>query len=118
MRRVPPVTGRKRHLLGDTRGLILALAVLPADVQDRDGAKTVLGSLKAPFCWVQKVWADGAYAGRVVARVAGLRSHRRAELEIVKRPEEAVGFEVIAKRWIVERTLGWLDRCRRLSRDY
>lgn len=112
------VKGRKRHLLVDTMGLILSVAVLPADVQDRDGAKTVLESLKAPFGWVQKVWADGAYAGQLVEGVAGLRSHRPVELEIVKRPEEAVGFEVIAKRWIVERTLGWLNRCRRLSKDY
>ena len=112
------VKGRKRHLLVDTMGLILSVAVLPADVQDRDGAKIVLESLTAPFCWVQKVWADGAYAGQLVAWVAGLHSRRPVELEIVQRSEEAVGFEVIAKRWIVERTLGWLNRCRRLSKDY
>jgi putative transposase len=112
------VQGRKRHLLVDTMGLILAVAVLPADVQDRDGAKAVLGSLKAPFCWVQTVWADGAYAGQLVEWVAGLRSRRPVELEIVKRSDDAVGFAVIAKRWIVERTLGWLNRCRRLSKDY
>lgn len=112
------VKGRKRHLLVDTMGLILAVAVLPADVQDRDGAKAVLGSLRAPFCWVRKVWADGAYAGQLVEWVAGRRSRRPVELEIVKRSEGAVGFEVIPKRWIVERTLGWLNRCRRLSKDY
>ena len=112
------VKGRKRHLLVDTLGLILSVAVLPADVQDRDGAKTVLESLKAPFCWVKKVWADGASAGQWVEWVAGLRSRRPVELAIVPRSEEAVGFEVIAKRWIVERTLGWLNRCRRLSKDY
>lgn len=112
------VKGRKRHLLVDTMGLILSVAVLPADVQDRDGAKAVLGSLRAPFCWVRKVWADGAYAGQLVEWVAGLRSRRPVELEIVKRSDEAVGFEVIPKRWIVERTLGWLNRCRRLSKDY
>jgi putative transposase len=112
------VKGRKRHLLVDTMGLILAVAVLPADVQDRDGAKAVLESLKAPFGWVQKVWADGAYAGPLVEWVAGLRSRRPVELEIVKRSDDAVGFAVIAKRWIVERTLGWLNRCRRLSKDY
>jgi putative transposase len=112
------VKGRKRHLVVDTLGLILAVAVLPADVPDRDGAKIVLESLKAPFCWVKTVWADGADAGQLVEWVAGLRSYRPVELEIVKRSEEAVGFEVIAKRWIVERTLGWLNRCRRLSKDY
>jgi putative transposase len=98
------VKGRKRHLLVDTMGLILAVSVLPADVQDRDGAKTV--------------WADGTYAGQLVEWVAGLRSRRPVELEIVKRSDDAVGFEVIAKRWIEERTLGWLNRCRRLSKDY
>jgi putative transposase len=112
------VKGRKRHLLVDTMGLILGVAVTPADVQDRDGAKEVLEALKAPFCWVKTVWADGADAGQLVEWVAGLRSRRPVELEIVKRSDEAVGFEVIAKRWIVERTLGWLNRCRRLSKDY
>ena len=91
--------------------------MLPADVQDRDGAKAVLGSLKAPFCGVRKVGADGAFAGALVEWVAGLRSRRPVEWEIVKRPEEAVGFEVLPKRWVVERTLGWLNRCRRLSKD-
>jgi putative transposase len=112
------VKGRKRHLLVDTLGLILAVAVLPADVQDRDGAKVVLRELKAPFGWVQKVWADGAYADPLAEWVAGLRSRRPVELEIVKRSDEVVGFEVLPKRWIVERTLGWLNRCRRLSKDY
>ena len=112
------VKGRKRHLLVDTMGLILGGAVTPADVQDRDGAKEVLEALKAPFCWVKKVWADGAYAGQLVEWVAGLRSRRPVELEIVKRSDEAVGFEVIAKRGIVERTLGWLHRCRRRRKDY
>ena len=112
------VKGRKRHLLVDTMGMVLAVAVTPADVQDRDGAEEVLGALKAPFCRVRKVWADGAYAGRLVDWVAGLRSRPPVELEIVKRSDEAVGFEVIARRWVVERTLGWLNRCRRLSKDY
>jgi putative transposase len=112
------VKGRKRHLLVDTMGMVLAVAVTPADVQDRDGAKEVLGTLKTPFCWVKKVWADGAYAGQLVNWVAGLRTHLPVELEIVKRSDTAIGFEVIAKRWIVERTLGWLNRSRRLSKDY
>ena len=112
------ITGRKRFLLIDTLGLILALAVLPAHVQDRDGAKSVLGALKAPFGWVSKVWADGGFAGQLVEWVARLRSRRPVELEIVKRAEQATGFEVIPKRWIVERTFGWLNRARRLSKDY
>jgi putative transposase len=110
--------GRKRFLLVDTLGLILALAILPADVQDRDGAKAVLGALKAPFDRVTKVWADGGFAGQLVGWVAELRSRRPVTLEIVKRSDDAIGFEVIPKRWIVERTLGWLNRTRRLSKDY
>jgi putative transposase len=112
------ITGRKRFLLIDTLGLILALAILPADVQDRDGAKAVLDTLKAPYVWVSKVWADGGFAGQLVEWVARLRSRRPVELEIVKRSDQATGFEVIPKRWIVERTYGWLNRTRRLSKDY
>jgi putative transposase len=112
------VKGRKRFLLIDTLGLILALAILPADVQDRDGAKSVLGALRAPFDRVTKVWADGGFAGQLVEWVARLRSRRPVELEIVKRSDQASGFEVIPKRWIVERTYGWLNRTRRLSKDY
>jgi putative transposase len=112
------IKGRKRFLLIDTLGLILALAILPADVQDRDGAKSVLNALRAPFTHVRKVWADGGFAGQLVDWVAGLRSRRPVELEIVKRSDQAAGFEVIPKRWIVERTFAWLNRNRRLSKDY
>ena len=112
------IQGRKRHLLVDTMGLILAVTVLPANIQDRDGAKVVLRSLRDRFCWVKRVWADGAYAGQLVEWVAGLRRRRPVELEIVKRSEPAEGFQVQPHRWIVERTLGWLNRSRRLSKDY
>jgi putative transposase len=112
------VKGRKRFLLVDTMGMILAVAVTPAAAQDRDGARMVLKRLRAPFCGVTKVWADAAFAGRLVEWVAGLRTRRPVALEIVKRSDDAVGFEVLAQRWIVERTLGWLNRCRRLSKDY
>lgn len=112
------IKGRKRFLLIDTLGLILALAILPADVQDRDGAKAVLCALKAPFGRVSKVWADGGFAGQLVEWVARLRARRPVHLEIVKRSEKATGFQVIPKRWLVERTLGWLNRTRRLSKDY
>ena len=112
------IKGRKRFLSIDTLGLVLALAILPANVQDRDGAKSVLAALKASFTRATKVWADGGLAGRLVAWVAGLRSRRPVELAIVKRSDQAKGFEVIPKRWIVERTFGWLNRSRRLSKDY
>ena len=112
------ITGRKRFLLIDTLGMILALAILPADVQDRDGAQAVLVALKAPFDRVTKVWADGGFAGQLVEWVARLRSRRPVALEIVKRSDQATGFVVIPKRWLVERTYGWLNRTRRLSKDY
>jgi putative transposase len=112
------IQGRKRFLLVDTLGLILALAILPADVQDRDGAKAALGALKAPFVLVSKVWADGGFAGQLVGWVARLRSRRPVELEIVKRSDRVRGFEVIPKRRIVERTFAWQNRTRRLSKDY
>lgn len=89
-----------------------------ASVQDRDGAKEVLGNLEGSFGWIRKIWADGGYAGKLVDWVGQLRRHRKIELEIVKRNDDVEGFEVLPHRWIVERTFAWLDNCRRLSKDY
>ena len=86
-----------------------------ADIQDRDGAWVVLARLQGRFPRLQKIWADGGYAGRLV------KATQRAcgwVLEVVKRRPEAKGFEVISHRWIVERTFAWLGRYRRLSKDY
>ena len=109
------MTGRKRHLVVDTLGLLLAVAVHPADVQDRDGAKLVLGRLLGRFPRLVLIWADGGYAGKLVgwAREAGGWA-----IAVVRRPEGALGFTVLPRRWVVERTFGWLGRCRRLSKDY
>ena len=110
------VKGRKRHLLVDTLGLVIAVVVHSAGVQDRDGARLVLAKLREHFCWLKKVWADAAYAGpKLAAWVKGLFAW---VLEIVTRADEAVGFQVQPKRWLVERTFGWLNRSRRLSKDY
>jgi putative transposase len=98
--------------------LILAVVVTPASVQDRDGAKQVLGVLRQKFSRLRHIWADGAYAGALVDWVWSLRSRRKVRLEITKRSDTAKGFDVIPKRWIVERTLGWFNRYRRLSKDY
>ena len=109
------VKGRKRHLAVDTLGLLLALVVHSAGVQDRDGAKLVLGKLRRGFPRLQVLWADGNYAGQLVGWV------QRAcgwVLAIVKRPAGVRGFQVLPKRWIVERTFAWLGRYRRLSKDY
>ena len=109
------MVGRKRHLLVDTLGLLLAVVVHPADVQDRDGAKLLLAKLagRYPRLWV--IWADGGYAGQLLiwALVVG-----GWVIELVQKPERANGFAVLPKRWIVERTFAWLGRSRRLSKDY
>lgn len=113
------VLGRKRHILVDTDGLLLEVVVHRADIQDRDGAKLVLGALKSHWLRLRRVWADGGYAGKLVSWVKGLRGHfRPASLEIVKRSDTAKGFVVLPRRWVVERTFGWLGRQRRLSKDY
>ena len=109
------VPGRKRHLVVDTWGLIHGLAVHPGDVQDRDGAKLVLEPLAGKLPRLERLWADGGYAGQLVDWV---RERCGWELEIVKRPDDAAGFAVLPKRWVVERTFAWLGKCRRLSKDY
>jgi putative transposase len=98
--------------------LILAIVVTAASVQDRDGAKTVLTLLRHTFSRLRVIWADQAYAGQLVTWVQALRVHHPIRLEVVKRTKRAEGFAVSPKRWIVERTLGWLNRYRRLSKDY
>jgi putative transposase len=110
------VKGRKRHLLVDTLGLPLSIYVSPADVQDRAGARLLLAGLKPFVPRLKKIWADGAYAGEKLAD--WLEEQGGWGLEIVERDREAKGFEVLAKRWIVERTFSWLIRNRRLSKDY
>lgn len=95
------------------------MVVHPANLQDRDGAKLVLGDLTKTFLGLRHVWADGGYAGKLVEWVAGVRgSFRPITLEIVKRSNDVSGFKVLPRRWVVERTFGWLGRYRRLSKDY
>jgi putative transposase len=97
---------------------MLAVVVTAASVQDRDGAKQLLGILRHRFSRLRHLWADGAYAGPLVNWVRALRPQRPIRLEITKRSDKAKGFVVIPKRWIVERTFGWFNRYRRLSKDY
>ena len=106
--------GRKRHLIVDTLGLVVGLAVHAGDVQDRDGAEIVLAEIAGRFTRLKKLWADGGYAGELIGNVK--RWYGRV-LEIVKR-SDAAKFVVLPKRWIVERTFAWLGKYRRLSRDY
>ncbi len=109
------VNGRKRHLAVDTGGLLLAVVVTIAGIQDRDGACRLLTALRAKFSTIGLVWADGGYAGRLVAwaqRVLALT------VTIVKRTDDLTGFRVIPRRWVVERTLAWISKHRRCVRDY
>jgi putative transposase len=97
---------------------VLAVVVTAASVQDRDGAKALLEVLRHHFSRLRLIWADGAYAGALIDWVWSLRPWRKVRLVITKRSDTATGFAVIPKRWIVERTLGWFNRYRRLSKDY
>lgn len=108
------VNGRKRHIVVDTLGLLLAVVVTSAGVQDRDGAKPVLEQLAASCSRVSLVWADGGYAGKLVAWAAETLG---LALSIVKR-SELPGFQVLPRRWVVERTLAWIASHRRCARDY
>jgi putative transposase len=110
------VKGRKRHLLVDTLGLPLSVYVTPADVHDRVGARLLFAGLKPFVPRLKKVWADGAYGGKELKR--WLEERGGWELEVVKRDREAEGFRVLPRRWVVERTFGWLSRNRRLAKDY
>lgn len=110
------IAGKKRHILVDTLGLLLHAIVHPADVQDRDGGGLVLATLFGRWPFLAKLFADGGYAGPVF-QAAATKAIAKLEVEIVKRSDGARGFEVLPKRWIVERTIAWLCRCRRLAKD-
>ncbi len=112
------MNGRKRHLLVHTLGLLLAVGVTAASVQDRDGATDLLGRLGHKFWRLRLIWADQAYAGDLISWLWALRPWRNIRLEIIKRPEGVKGFLLLPKRWIVERTFGWFGRYRRLAKDY
>nr|WP_222132209.1 IS5 family transposase [Pseudonocardia sp. C8] len=113
------VPGRKRHLLVYTCGLLLRTIVHSVSVQDRAGAKLVLGDLRTLFPQVGLVWVDGGYVHSVDAGLVRW-AHEQENLEIVCVPRNAdvKGFQVLPRRWVVERTFGWITRCRRLARDY
>jgi putative transposase len=99
----------------DTLGLILAVVVHAASEQDRDGAKLVFWRARPKFAGLKLVWADGGYGGQLVEWVSVFC---KFALAIVRRPQEQKGFVLLKRRWIVERTFGWLGRFRRLSKDY
>lgn len=107
--------GRKRHIVVDTLGLLLAIIVTSAAVQDRDGAKLVLNRLDGSSKKLRKVWVDGGYRGALLEWV---KMNFRFILEVVLRSDDEKGFVVLPKRWVVERTFAWLSNHRRMSKDY
>jgi transposase len=111
------VKGKKRHVLVDTLGLLLHALVHPANVQDRDGGILLRASLADRFPLLRKLFADGAYQGPVFGK-ALTKVRPQLQPEIIKRSDSAPGFVVVPKRWIVERTIAWLNRCRRLAKDF
>jgi len=112
------VKGRKRTILVDTLGLLLAVRVASAAEQDRDAARPFLERVLAWWVRLQTIFADGGYAGTLVAWVKAQRPRGGLHLEIVRKTAGQVGFAVLPKRWVVERTFGWLLKQRRLTRDY
>lgn len=107
--------GRKRHVAVDSSGLLLGVSVHAADIQDADGALDLLKRIKRLYCWLEAVFADSVYDRIAVLLACFLLG---LALIIVRRIAAATGFVLLPRRWVVERTLGWLGRWRRLSRDY
>jgi putative transposase len=110
------IKGRKRHIVTDTLGFLVFVLIHAADIQDRDGAPDVLKAIRRRFPWLRHIFADGGYAGAKLRQA--MRGHGDWTIEIVKRSDQAKGFVVLPKRWVVERTFAWLGRCRRLAKDW
>ena len=109
------INGRKRHVVTDTIGLLVVVLVTSAALQDRDGGRLVLNRARMKMPSIVLVWADGGYAGKLLAFA---HTYLRITVQIVKRSDTRPTFEVLPRRWVVERTLSWLMRTRRLARDY
>jgi transposase len=110
------VKGRKRHIITDTAGHLVGAIVHTADIQDRDGAVGVIASIQRLYPWLRYLFADGGYAGEKLTKA--LADFGTWTMEIIKRSDTAKGFERLPRRWVVERTLAWLGRCRRLAKDF
>ena len=111
------IKGRKRHLLVDSMGLLLGVEITPADTPERDGAKRLLERVLGWLTWLRIMWVDGGYSGSSFAQWPQAQKPN-LKVEVLKRSDDTTGFEVLPRRWVVERTFGWLMRHRRLVRDY
>ena len=111
------IKGKKRHILVDTVGLLIHASVHPADIQDRDGGILLISTLFGQFPFLRKLFADGGYQGPQFEQAIALLCPQ-LDVEIVKRSDTAGGFQVLPRRWVVERTFAWLNRCRRLCKDF
>ncbi|MEU1254113.1 IS5 family transposase [Streptomyces chartreusis] len=109
------INGRKRHLLTDTLGLLLAVLVTPASTTDRDAARILLPAARSRLTRLSLIWADGGYRGHLQDWAA---QHLKLVLDVVRRSDDVSGFQVLARRWVVERSFAWILRSRRLVRDY
>ncbi len=110
------IKGRKRHIVTDTGGLLVGLVVHGADIQDRDATPIVLKSILKRWPWMRHIFADGGYAGPKLK--GALEKVGKFTLEIIKRSDAAKGFVLLPRRWVVKRTFAWLNRCRRLAKDF
>ncbi len=109
------ISGIKRHIVVDTTGLVMKAVVHSAKIQDREGATLVFQKMDKVFPRLKLIWADGGYSGQLIEvakKILGIK------LEIVKRSDDVKGFKILPRRWVVERTFGWLGRSRRLSKNY
>jgi transposase len=107
---------RKRHIITDTTGFLIGFIIHGADIQDRDAAPHVLKSIRYTHPWLRHIFADGGLAGPKLK--GALEKIGCWTVEIIKRSDKAEGFEVIPRRWVMERTFAWLGRCRRLAKDW
>src|SRR6516164_4133719 len=110
------VKGRKRHIVSDTSGLLVGVVVHAADIQDRDGAGIVIQAIHDPFPWLRHLFADSVYTGPNLREA--LTKFGDWTTELVTRADGVTGFQLLPRRWVIERTFAWLNRNHRLAKDF
>jgi putative transposase len=109
------VNGRKRHILVDVLGLLLAVLITPANIQDRDVGATLVRRAHREFPTIRLVWVDGVYNGEVIEQAA---ADTGISIQMIKRTDNDKEFKILPRRWVVERTFGWFGKYRLLSKEY